>query len=246
MTTITSTYVQTSISLQAHVIGRIFLLSAISGFRLEQIMTAKEDLNYPSLRHYRNANSHRLTFDDALAEMVHSIIELNDEKPANSVPENTNFNSSAGGQGTRTRSMKVKDVPLVKVTGDSPQRNIKKFYDNPKQGNRQILERRLNCVGNSVYRVDYDETGKVIDQKGKGSRGRCVLCSSLTNVWCTICHTWLCGPHLDRNCDDRETVIRLSLSSNVYCLNTCWMMWHENALKQSHNDSIAEVTDEED
>ena len=62
-----------SISLQTHVIGRILLLGAISIFRLEQIMTAKEDLDYyPSLRHYRNANSQRLTFDDALAEMVHN------------------------------------------------------------------------------------------------------------------------------------------------------------------------------
>lgn len=244
------TYVcsHTSISLtQAHVIGRILLSSVITIFRLEQIMTAKEDLDYPSLRHYRNANSHRMTFDDVLAKIVHTILERFGEMPSNSVPDNTNFQCSAEGQGIRTRSMKVRDVPLVTFTGNSPKRNVKSFYANPKPAVCQpILERRLNCAGNAVYRVDYDEKNKVVNNKGKGSRSLCALCSAFTNVWCTICHTWLCGPHVDRKCDDYETVIRLSLSGNVYCLNTCWMMWHENGLKRTHLDSIAEVTDEED
>jgi len=89
-------------------------------------MTAKEDLeSYPSLRHYRNANSKRMTFDDALAEFVHTILEIYDERSSNSDVDNAMSPSSAAGHSTRTRSMKVKDVPLVKVQGIHPRGILK-------------------------------------------------------------------------------------------------------------------------
>jgi len=225
------------------------LLCAISIFRLEQIQTADENLDYPSLRHYRNANSRRLTFDDALGEIVHTILAtLYDARSSDSENENTTIQRGS----RQTRSMKIRDLPLIRFTGLSPQRKVKDYYDNPKprKADRTIVERRVNCPGNPVYRLFYDEKEKVTNSKGKGSRNSCVLCSSLTNIWCSLCHTWLCGPHIERGHEGKDAIVRLNASENICCKNTCWMMWHERGLyrihKESVKESVAEVTDDEE
>jgi hypothetical protein len=48
-----------------------------------------------------------------------------------------------------------------------------------------------------VYRVDM----KTKSNKGTGSRGYCVECNRLTNVFCIVCKKWLCDPQLAANRD---------------------------------------------
>ncbi len=46
-----------------------------------------------------------------------------------------------------------------------------------------------------VYRVDM----KTKSNKGAGSRGHCVECNHLTNLFCIIYKKWLCNPQLAAN-----------------------------------------------
>ena len=128
--------------------------------------------------------------------------------------------------------MNVRDVPIVRFTGLSPKRHVKDFYDTkaPTPLNQRVIERRRRCSGNPVYRVSYDLKGKSLNIKGAGSRGTCALCSSETNVWCSFCHTWLCGPHVERQYEGIDAVVRLHDAQKFFCYNTCWITWHQEGL----------------
>jgi len=230
-------------------------LGAISIFRLAQILTAKEDLDtaYKSLKHFRNAACQRMTFDDVLADLIHAIstsIDLHDDVSNDSDNESSLTQPPSSGRGRQTRTIKVREMSWVRRTGNSPQRRVKEFYSNPcpKNESKAILRRRKFCPGNPVYRVAYDQNEKKMKLKGKGSRNHCAQCSALTNCWCTICHTWLCGPHLDRPHEEKDSVVQLNTSNDrnnsnlqkLFCLNTCWIMWHQEGLDRIHKENIAE------
>ena len=146
-----------------------------------------------------------------------------------------------------TRSMKVRDMTWVRFTGKSPIMKVNGFYTNEaaRPEDRPIIERRKWCPGNPVFCVEYDEKEKKINKKGGGSRNLCALCSKSTNVWCTICHAWLCGPHVERQYEGIDAVVRLSAPKKVYCLNTCWISWHQEGLDRIHKESVDVVTDED-
>ena len=223
------------------------LLGTITILRLEQILSAKDNLDsYPSLRHFRNASSHRITFDDASAEIVIAISNsLNDQSSSND--ERSSAELAQPGRVRVTRSMRVRDMQWVRFTGDSPTRKVQAFYANEAVNSERhhIIERRKWCPGNAVYCVSFDEKEKMIVKKGEGTRNSCALCSKTTQVWCTICHTWLCGPHVERQFEETDCVIRLSAAKKIFCLNTCWILWHQEGLDRIHGESVDVVTYEE-
>ncbi len=67
----------------AYAISRLFRFIAAILFRCDSIMTSKEDLdNYPSLRHWRNANNSRqMSFDTFLRSLVTTYFGRKEEIP---------------------------------------------------------------------------------------------------------------------------------------------------------------------
>jgi hypothetical protein len=172
------------------------MLGVITIYCLEQIMSSKEDLEqYPSLKHYRNACSKRMSLDDILAFIVHEISRVTE--PSDSVNDdavNPDQVTPSNPNPTHRRStmMTVKmEMWLKPSTGHSPKRNVKKFYSPDDEticeGKQKLYTRRLECSGNAVYRVHYDDAKKEINPKGDRSRSTCVQCKQQTNVFCSIC-----------------------------------------------------------
>jgi hypothetical protein len=60
---------------QGHAVARMFLLGNIIIHHLNQLFTAKSNLNsgYPSLKHFRNAANKRSSFHNTLLLIVHAI-----------------------------------------------------------------------------------------------------------------------------------------------------------------------------
>jgi len=215
------------------------MLGVITIFRLDQVLSSKEDLDYSSLKHYRHNCTHRMTLDDMLTLLVHEISRRFSE-PDPDVSSSSEADDASQGDSTKplTRSNKVilQNESWLNITGKSPKRNVRKFYDDAAGSNnedKKILNtRRVNCTGNPIFRLNYDSEKKKINMKGKGSRNSCAVCSKDTNVYCTGCHVWLCGPHVGRpDSSGRDVVI--CLASQVYCLNTCWSTHHKPGLDLS-------------
>ena len=177
---------------------------------LDQILSAKKDLAYPSLKHYRNAASHRRTLDDMLVRVIHLIsdrckeasiermIPITDDEDDNEEEEQEIVPLRSK---PRTRSLLVEDhSSWLRYVEGSPTRNVRKFYEAVDESSF-LYKRRMECAGCPVYRVNIAKS-KIL-HKGAGCRNRCVLCSQNTHVWCSNCHAWLCGPHIDRA--DEET-----------------------------------------
>lgn len=221
---------------KAHIIARLLMLGVITVFRIDQVMSSKEDLDYPSLKHYRHACSQRRSLDDMLTLIIHEISNRFIESSVSLDDKGVDSNQDAASQPSHTRSRKISvrmENKWLHITDLSPKRNVKKFYDTPGDSEKNmIITRRLECPGNPIFRVYYNDTKKEIDPKGKGSRSSCALCSRHTNVYCAICHVWLCGPHIDREDSTGRSVVLCLKYQEVYGYNTCWNTWHKPGLDQ--------------
>jgi hypothetical protein len=209
------------------------MLGVITIFRLEQALSSKEDLNsYSSLKHYRHACSERRSLDDVLVLIVHQISEwFSSSSDSDSESDEANGNQAVKlPTRSSTRRTNVRnEYPWVKVTGHSPIRGVKAWYDAVplNKDKKLIYDRRMECPGNPIYRGHYDDTVKEMDPKGKGARNKCALCPMQTNIWCSLCHTWLCGPHIDRKDSAGRDVVICLKYQEIYGYNTCWSMWHK-------------------
>jgi len=218
------------------------MLSLITMFRLDQFLSAKKDLDYPSLKHYRNAASHRRTFDDMILMVIRvisdrfkgvnleKIVSISSSEEEDEEEENATAKTKPR---TRARSLLFEDrSSWLRSMERSPTRNVRNFYESVDQSS-SLYNRRIECAGSPIYRVNVVKNQ--IITKGKGCRNRCALCTLVTNFWCSNCHVWLCGPHIGRK--DEETGNNKLISfkdCNIYGLNTCWINWHEPGLHMMH------------
>jgi hypothetical protein len=121
----------------------------------------------------------------------------------------------------------------------TPQKFVKLFYDrNPANSAEAAVHMRMkNCKGVPIYRVDPETK----DNKGRGSRGRCVECTSLTNVYCISCRKWLCDPRLAAKRTDSSNnsgdpkYIKISFDDgmkrdSICGIFSCWHKSHHAAL----------------
>jgi hypothetical protein len=233
---------------QSHAIGRMFLLSAVIIHRLHHFFTAKQDLDgYPSLRHFRNAANKRCTFHDTLLLIVHCI---KDRYKARAVSP---MLSSQVMRGTRTRSgdTTMTEVKGKPITGKTPQKNVKYFYENEAACNTDELlrvhNRMKHCRGIPVFRVN----PKTKERRGEGAQGYCVECKRRTNVFCINCKKWLCNVQLPVNrtteeteCSDANMIDSRYVSitfenekitgkkQNICAIYSCWHKSHQACLEK--------------
>ena len=217
------------------------MLTVITLFRLDQIISAKKNLEYPSLKHYRNAASHRRTFDDTIIMVVRIICDRTQEQSLpNMISTSSSDDEEIGREFSQNHKQRFTRNSLQVVDRSSwfhsiegsPKRNLKKFYENVTPTSKSF-SRRITCSGSPIYRVSV--VGKKIETDGSGSRNSCAQCGKLTHIYCTNCHVWFCGPHVGR-CDEegRSTVVCFSNTPKIYGLKTCWMDWHESGLQMMH------------
>jgi hypothetical protein len=98
-----------------------------------------------------------------------------------------------------------------------------------------VVERRQNCTGCSIYRVNSDgqSTG------GKGTKGTCLMCKQQTGWYCLQCHHWFCN--VVREDEDSAAVLKIAhpMSSKVfYARNTCFMVGHKQSMAKDATASI--------
>ncbi len=118
------------------------MLGVITIFRLDQVMSSKEDLKYSSLKHYRHTCSQRMTLDDMLTLLVHEISRRFSEPDSDDSSSTEADDASQGNslQVPYTRSNKVivqNECWLNNITGRSPKKTVKKFYDDAKESNNE-------------------------------------------------------------------------------------------------------------
>ena len=230
----------------SHAIARMFLLGNVLVHRLHHFFTSKSDLAkaYPSLKHFRNAASHRSTFHETLLQIVHGIKQrtisrtIRDMSPSLSAPTT---------EGILTRRKDTRTMAVAWGTlsaGVTPQRRVKKFYNkNPTNISEEIVHSRMKaCTGVPVYRVDLKTKGN----RGIGSRGRCAECNMQTNTFCIVCKRWLCDPQLAANranhdYNDDPKFIKINFQdgalgddaeANTICaIFSCWHKAHRAALE---------------
>ena len=182
-------------TVQGHAISRMLLIVAVIIHRLNHFFTAKDDLmEYPS--HFRNAASHRSTFQETLNSIVWAV-KLS-YRPL-SIPPSVPPSHCITGALTRRGDTRTKVVAWGSLrTGATPQKNLKQFYDKSKirkPSELEFHERVDSCTGNGIYRVCYETKNRT----GPGSRGSCAVCGKLSNIWCIKCHRWLCNIALPAN-----------------------------------------------
>ena len=163
-------------------------------FKLYHIITAKPDLaaSYPSLSHYRNAASSRLSFKCFL-RMLYQIFkrELNggerDEGESSSNQEEQG--PMRGGlrsrqfQGTVPSPMQFAPKPTFKT----PKKARKKMI-NKGDVDKNIIQRMKECTG-FPYEVFCQQTQQT---KTKDPRQACYLCGAKTKWQCINCRLYFC------------------------------------------------------
>jgi len=227
---------------QSHAIARMFLLGCVLIHRLNSFFKAKEDLDktYPSLKHFRKAASRRDTFYSTLLQIVHDL-RHRDMSQRNSTPTATS-SSIINGALTRRSDTRVMEVAWGNLaTGATPERCVRKWYEGhtTTAAEKTLHQRMIECKGVPVYRVD----AKTKSNRVAGSRGRCVECNHITNVFCILCKKWLCDPHLAANRstqwrDDPKYITitfddgKLNGKEKRICaIYSCWHKSHRAALE---------------
>jgi len=232
-------------TVQGHAISRMFLILAVMIHRLSHFFTSKEDLNeYPSLSHFRNAASHRSTFNETIKSIVLGV--KNSFRPL-AIPPPTVATRIEGARTRRGDTTTTKVEWGALPTWATPKKNLRRFYDkDPSELSTPsalaIHDRINHCTGNIVHRVNVQTKSP----KGPGGRGTCVICGKLSNTWCMNCHRWLCQPSLAANrstnarADDDAKFFKLEFESNeqgksdiiqVCGIYSCWHKAHLNALE---------------
>jgi hypothetical protein len=234
---------------QSHAIARMLMLGNIVIHRLNHFFTSKENLDqgYPSLKHYRYEANQRYSFHSTLLLIVQA---MKNRFILNASPSPSLSLLGTEGVLTRKKDTRTKMVAWGSTaTGVTPQRQVKKWYQRNTAKPSEILvhTRMKECIGVPVYRVDM----KTKSNKDTGSRGHCVECNRLTNVFCIICKKWLCDPQLAANRDtlgnkllvtnDDPKYIKIVFDDGVIsgkeeaicAVFSCWHKSHQAALEEN-------------
>ena len=116
------------------------------------------------------------------------------------------------------------------ITGLTPQRYVKGFYENSLDASRKsIRNRKRSCHGNPIL---------LVDEKGKKIKMSCYRCGgrSISSVYCTICHHTYCfgknKPPLKLNligAIDTKKKDKNNKKIFKYCIMTCFHLEHPAA-----------------
>jgi hypothetical protein len=234
----------------------MFLIGAVAVFRIHQLTTSQTDMEiaYGCLKNFRGANNERCSFQESLKLIGSAWRDQQIEKER----EQENVDPAAGERrdilaniprSTRSNADLKPALWGNPKIGFTPMKKVRAFYSKSirqlSAPEIEIKNRREDCAGLPLYRVYKDPNSGEIVQKGKGSRGKCARCGAITQMWCGICHTWLCGPHVEMkgaslvDNEDRKFIFKLLAGDSsllgsgrlmddcgIVCRNSCWHEWH--------------------
>lgn len=199
-----------------------------------QMFTAKDDLSeYPTIGHYRNAGSKRMTFRRSMVEFSKIFLAI----------ANGNGSDESLG-GTTVTPQQVRAIPnksLIrrqtedvllprKETGRSPKRKVLKRLQHPTNNDERMASKRFKtCSGRPVLRVN-ENNGSL---RGAGAEGTCIVCSKKTNWHCIECGTWCCqNKPAPEGADFFRDINTCSGNKGARChitgVRTCVMVSHPN------------------
>ena len=204
--------------------------------RLYQLITAKEDLNsYPSLQHYRNAASHRMTYKKML-RMTYE--KLRDEADKLEKSDEIVQAEIQGPSVTRRVRFQNQGILAAQRINFVPQ---KSFNTPRKKQKRQIesghiakavVERTHNCTGFPVE-VICPEVGK----KKDSVRQRCYICKSKTRWRCLHCHFYFCMS--SKKTATRESQLYFDEEKeNVKSPNQKTLIYGKSYFHEAHEDAV--------
>ena len=197
---------------QAVAIARMIETITVVCFRSSQIFSAKPDLPHPSLKHYRNAASHRMAHREYLQDMM-AIIEdklfPNNEFVQLAAETTTTITTPRSTtRTTRRRRQIVESDAVARKTKSTPKKRVLEIYRSfptpidlstvyCAESLDQCVKRMKACTGFPLYRVCNNHDGSsTFDSKkarqGAGARGTCAVCDKQTNYWCRGCHHSFC------------------------------------------------------
>jgi hypothetical protein len=166
---------------------RIILLAFVLIHRLIQMDTAKKELDsYPTLSHYRNAASHRSTFQKTILKVRSSLnlcLQKQCEEEVIIRDKENNVTLAARSLPNRRRIHGVlpKEMSFGVTLPFVTPKKIKKQIEKGEMS-EPICQMYNNCTGRLVQIVDNDK------------RRRCALCSKVTSYYCAGCKSWFCFP----------------------------------------------------
>ncbi len=174
----------------------IFVLFALC-HRLFQIFSAKKDLNYPSLQHYRNAASKRFTFFKTLLRcqlFFHDEILLINQRQRERENNENSLTDPTPQQRRRVQPNRrvIDGAPLQQVNFApslptiTPKKTSKKVLNGT--ASAQLTKLVQNCTGMpmKVYRGAIQQ--------------RCEICKSKTSWYCAGCKRFFC---IDKKMSDK-------------------------------------------
>lgn len=199
---------------QTSAICRIISILLVFSHRLNQIFTAKRDLDYKSLYHYRNAAIHRFTYFDTLMDAKSFFAAQISDLDKENCPHGRN-NGTPGSavairrQPARTRiegAIPSRPKFLPRLTGGTPQqgnkinrRKLVKAANGELPTVSSAVKRRWNgCTGRpaKIHKINPRPKG---DKKDR-HREYCSLCSEKTSFFCMGCKAWFCMEAKNTKC----------------------------------------------
>jgi hypothetical protein len=172
---------------------RLILLMCVVIHRLHQGMTASNDLEneYNSLKHYRNAASHRTTFQKTLLTIYtvlkQKVLEKNDN--------DGNAATFVDPPAVRTRTMPLRR----RFNGVIPQPmefGVQLPFATPKKIKKKVQQ---NEVSEAVSKMYENCTGRLVQVANHSKRQRCSECGKKTGYYCAGCKSWFCAASRNNN-----------------------------------------------
>jgi len=156
--------------------------------RVDAVMSSKVDLEfYSSLQAWRQANNTRQASFQLFVRQIGECLLRNE-----SVHTATTVTPPRVGRSSRNRIIDVEATWVESATGKTPARKLKERYEADANIDKSVLQRRDECPGQLVCRVNVTN-GKMKSER-KGVISLCAECGDKTRFHCAKCHTPLCRP----------------------------------------------------
>lgn len=170
-------------------VNRLLSMTFVFIHRIYQLYTAQSELNYPSLGHYRNAASHRSTFQKTLLH-CHKIFMTKLNQMNNPQEQNSQAVSNPRVRPLRHKINSVNVERIEKNAFDIPEVSQK----TPAKLSRKIIEGTAPDNFCHLDRICKGKPFKVFSKEKKPLQMRCDYpgCSGKTSWYCVGCKQWYC------------------------------------------------------
>ena len=207
--------------------------------RLFQLFATDRELDsFNSIYHFRDVTRRNLTFWKSSRHLESILLSMSDE-----------YNPPRALQLQQQPTIQQPSIQLpagvvlmpgmFPVTGDSPQRYKKVFYENTDNSHLFAFQRRHSCLGNCVHRVAKNANGDPIDGCA------CSQCGRVGASWhCFQCHVYLHNSAPSKRVRKGDSIEVMAATTkkrdadraeiHLYAQLTCADKWHYSAKQQAY------------